>query len=75
MRAVRVLKAESKTYISIADWTKYINSNDYHSFDPRRSEWTALEIIRQVIEPQEMLGVSFAHEAKLPDLAQMCSLF
>jgi hypothetical protein len=58
MRAVRVLEAEPKTHISIAEWTKYINSDDCSPFDPRKSEWTALEIIRQIIEPTLEVGAA-----------------
>lgn len=58
MRAARVLQAESKTHISIAEWTKYINNDDCSPFDPRKSEWTALEIIRQVIEPKLEVGAA-----------------
>ncbi len=58
MRAVRVFEAESKTHISIAEWTRYINSDDCSPFDPRKSEWTALEIIRQVIEPKLEVGAA-----------------
>lgn len=58
MRAVRVLEAESKTHVSIAEWTKYINSDDCSPFDPRKSEWTALEIIRQVVEPKLEVGAA-----------------
>lgn len=57
-RAVRVLEAESKTHISITEWTEYTNSDDRLPFDPRKSEWTALEIIRQIIEPKLEVGAT-----------------
>ena len=53
-RATRVLDAENSRdkYISIADWTNFINSKECRPLDPRRSEWTALEIIRKIVETQ-----------------------
>lgn len=58
MRATRVIDAESKTHISITEWTNYLNSADCSPFDPRKSEWTALEIIRQIIEPKLEVGAA-----------------
>jgi hypothetical protein len=67
MRAVRVLTAEPKAqYISITDWTMRINGDGCSPFDPRRSEWTALEIIRQIVEPKQELGVSVPLERTHP---------
>lgn len=41
--------SESK-FLTIAEWTKFTKYN-CSPFDPRRSEWTALEIIRQILTP------------------------
>lgn len=48
-RAIKVLKTVIETHISIADWIKHINGSNYSPFDPRLSEWTALEIVRRII--------------------------
>ena len=51
-RAARVFNATKRgEHISISDWTNYISTEIPSPFDPRLSEWTALEIIRQLIEP------------------------
>ena len=42
--------------ISISEWTNYIKTEICSPFDPRRSEWTALEIIRQIIKPARKSG-------------------
>ena len=47
--AYRALETEAE-YINIAEWTECISSDKYSPFDPRKSEWTALEIIKQVLD-------------------------
>ena len=37
-------------YISVTNWTEYIRKKCNDPFDPRSSEWTAIEIVRQLIE-------------------------
>ena len=49
-RAAKSFTAPSKSWITVADWTQLLRQN-VSPFDPRRSEWTALEIIRQIIYP------------------------
>ena len=36
--------------MTLANWTRLV-SKEVSPFDPRRSEWTALEIVRQIISP------------------------
>lgn len=47
-RATRSLEAEKKHQITLSDWTSKLS--DCSPFDPRRSEWTALEIVRKLLE-------------------------
>lgn len=54
-RAVRTLDPSSHEWISITEWTHFV-ATECSAFDPRPSEWTALEIVRQVIAPVEQLG-------------------
>ena len=49
-RAAKSFTAPSKGWITVVKWTELLRQ-DVSPFDPRRSEWTALEIIRQVISP------------------------
>lgn len=49
-RAVRSIEAPSKDRITLSEWTAVV-SKKCSSFDPRRSEWTALEVIRQIVSP------------------------
>lgn len=46
-RAARSLDAPSLGWINLAEWTSWL-STECNPFDPRRSEWTALEILRQI---------------------------
>lgn len=46
--AWRAVQAQPAGYISVKDWTELVSQLDF--FDPRRSEWTALEIAYQMIE-------------------------
>ena len=49
-RAAQNFNPPSENGLSLVEWTQFIKS-ECSSFDPRRSEWTALEIVRQVISP------------------------
>lgn len=49
-RAARSYGSLGKNWITLAEWTEFI-SNECSPFDPRRSEWTALEIIHQIVSP------------------------
>jgi hypothetical protein len=57
--AVRVRDGADKKWMRLSDWTRFVKKH-CSSFDPRRSEWTALEIIRQLIEPTLEVGKSAA---------------
>lgn len=46
-RVVRSIEAETKTHITLTDWTN--KTKALSLFDPRRSEWTALEVVRQIL--------------------------
>ena len=48
--AARSLAIPSKGWMTLAKWTELV-SDKFSPFDPRRSEWTALEIVRQVVSP------------------------
>ena len=54
-RAARSLEAPPKGWVTLAEWTRQI-SRECSPFDPRRSEWTALEIVRQIVSSVEVLG-------------------
>lgn len=43
-------KQALKGYISVTSWTEFIRESCNDPFDPRSSEWTALEIVRQLID-------------------------
>lgn len=49
-RAARSVQASSKGWITLAEWTCFL-SQEVSPFDPRRGEWTALEVIRQLVSP------------------------
>ena len=49
-RAARSLEVPSKGWMTLAEWTRQV-SRECSPFDPRRSEWTALEIVRQIVSP------------------------
>ena len=46
-RAARSLRAVNEQQITASEWTQKLES--FSRFDPRRSEWTALEIVRQLL--------------------------
>lgn len=55
-RVIRASEAKSQSYLRASEWvlfTKSVNHTD--PFDPRPSEWTALEIIRLLLEPAREL--------------------
>jgi hypothetical protein len=49
-RAARNLDPPSEMWLSVAEWTQFIKQ-ECSAFDPRRSEWTALEIVNQFVAP------------------------
>ena len=49
-RAARSLVAPSGDWMTLAKWTRLV-SQKFSPFDPRRGEWTALEIARQIVSP------------------------
>ncbi|OAZ08705.1 hypothetical protein TH15_21265 [Thalassospira profundimaris] len=53
-RAARSLERPDKKFITIAEWTNVVR--DCNAFDPRRSEWTALEILEQLIAGAVVFG-------------------
>lgn len=56
-RTVRALKAKKRTHITLEDWTRYVHDDKRCvPFDPRRGEWTALEIIKRIVEPNLEVG-------------------
>lgn len=48
IRAARSMQNNSPDKITLTQWTKFA-SEKISEFDPRRSEWTALEVIRQLV--------------------------
>ena len=49
-RAAKSTRSTAQDVLSLVDWTSFVASS-CTPFDPRRSEWTALEIIRQLVSP------------------------
>ena len=49
-RAARSLRPPLHGWMTLTEWTRVI-SEELSPFDPRRSEWTALEVIRQLVFP------------------------
>ena len=49
-RAARSLMASSRDWMTLVEWTRLV-SQELSPFDPRRCEWTALEIVRQIVSP------------------------
>lgn len=47
-RTAKSIKSKPSDRITLTDWTEFI-LHKCDPFDPRRSEWTALEIVRQII--------------------------
>ena len=59
-RAARSLLAPSHDWMTLEEWTRLL-LRDVSPFDPRRSEWTALEVVRQFVSPiVDELGVQQA---------------
>ncbi|MCG8004357.1 MAG: RNA-directed DNA polymerase [Candidatus Thiodiazotropha lotti] len=51
-RVIRAYEACPKSHIKLSEWIQHIRTLRLtHPFDPRHSEWTALEIIRLIIKP------------------------
>lgn len=53
-RAARALAAPSDAWMTIGEWTARVH--DCSPFDPRRGEWTALEIIAQLLSEATLVG-------------------
>lgn len=53
-RAAKSLYQPDNKFITTAEWTKIVRS--CNAFDPRRSEWTALEIAAQLLDGVVALG-------------------
>ncbi len=53
-RAAKSLYQPDKKFITAAEWTKIVRT--CNAFDPRRSEWTALEIAAQFLDEVVALG-------------------
>lgn len=53
-RAARSLTQPSKKWMTILEWTKTVQVCS--PFDPRRGEWTALEIVAQLLEESTTAG-------------------
>jgi len=49
-RAVKSIYSHHGKRLTLSEWTHFV-STECSPFDPRRSEWTALEIIRQIVSP------------------------
>ena len=57
-RAAKSYALPAKRYMTLLDWTQF-HLRNCDSFDPRASEWTALEILRQIVESYFPQGSSF----------------
>ena len=64
-RAARSYDLPSKRWIALSQWTESVSTR-CSEFDPRRSEWTALEIVRQIVEP--MVSTLTVRETRLQNL-------
>lgn len=53
-RATRSLEAVNKDQVTLSEWTSKLK--ECSLFDPRRSEWTALEIVKKLLEDALTLG-------------------
>lgn len=53
-RATRSLQPVNRNQVSLVFWTSELSQ--CNPFDPRRSEWTALEIVRKLLEDALTLG-------------------
>lgn len=49
-RAAKSLSPPLNGWVTLAQWTQII-AQELSPFDPRRSEWTALEVVRQLVSP------------------------
>ena len=49
-RAARSYDSPGNGWMTLSKWTEFV-STKCSPFDPRRSEWTALEIVRQIVFP------------------------
>jgi hypothetical protein len=56
-RAAKVNEMNADDWMTAKEWSQFTASN-CGAFDPRRGEWTALEIIRQLVAPLLDLGKS-----------------
>ena len=65
IRAARSYDSLGNGWITLSEWTDFI-STECSPFDPRRSEWTALEIIRQLVYP--IVGTLAVTEKRLDRL-------
>ncbi|MCG8097228.1 MAG: RNA-directed DNA polymerase [Candidatus Thiodiazotropha endolucinida] len=51
-RVIRAYEACPESHIKMSEWIQNIRSLRHsHPFDPRHSEWTALEIVRLIVKP------------------------
>lgn len=57
-RAAKSYALAAKRYMTLLDWAQF-NLDDCDSFDPRTSEWTALEILRQIVVSYFPQGSTF----------------
>lgn len=53
-RAARSLEAAPEHWMTMSEWTESVNS--CNPFDPRRGEWTALDIAAQLLEEATLTG-------------------
>lgn len=53
-RAARSLEVAPEHWMTIGEWTESVHS--CNPFDPRRGEWTALEIVAQLLEEATSIG-------------------
>jgi hypothetical protein len=51
--AVAILNENAVDGMNLYDWVKFTSGNECDPFDPRRGEWTCLEIIRQLVQQIE----------------------
>lgn len=59
-RAARAYDACPESHIRVSEWTRFVKQ-ECCAFDPRQSEWTALEIMRLIIKPAFSIGQSKAY--------------
>lgn len=56
--AAKALQQNQPQKVNLYDWVTYAFSEACDPFDPRRGEWTCLEIVRQLIEQVDEFGVA-----------------